>query len=219
MPPLSAIVGVLLGVNVGVYLLQFVLGLPELSEQFALWPLAVEGSRLAQPGYKGAHFSLWQLVSYGFLHGSNLHLLVNMFALWMFGTHIERLWGRNHFLFYYFFCLVGAGLVQLVVVSMEASTGGFVAPTIGASGAVFGLLLAFGMMFPNVKLLLLFFPVPIKAKYFVVLYGLLELTLGVTRSNSGVAHFAHLGGMVFGIVLIQYWRGKLPWKPKYILQY
>ncbi|NNC65324.1 MAG: rhomboid family intramembrane serine protease, partial [Gammaproteobacteria bacterium] len=138
--------------------------------------------------------------------------------LWMFGPHLERLWGSPHFTVYYFFCLVGAGLVQLVVTTVELSGGGFAAPTIGASGAVFGLLLAFGMMFPNVKLMLIFFPVPIAAKYFVVLYGLLELTLGVTGTQSTVAHFAHLGGMLFGLVLILYWRGKLPWKPRYILR-
>lgn len=218
MPPLSRYVGVLLALNAGVFLLQLILGLKGISNLFGLWPLAVEGSRLALPGYSGPHFWPWQLVTYGFLHGGNMHLLVNMFALWMFGSHIERLWGPVHFLVFYFFCLVGAGLVQLVVVSAQLAGGGIAYPTVGASGAVFGLLLAFGMMFPNVKLMLLFFPVPIKAKYFVVLYGLLELTLGVTRSNSGVAHFAHLGGMAFGIVLILYWRGKLPFKPRLILQ-
>ncbi|MDH3588723.1 MAG: rhomboid family intramembrane serine protease [Gammaproteobacteria bacterium] len=221
MPPLSRIVGVLLALNIGIYVGIFVLArmidLNGVTEYFALWPVAVEGSRMARPGYAGPGFWLWQLVTYGFLHGSNLHLLVNMFALWMFGSQIERLWGSTHFLFYYFFCLVGAGVAQVLVTTMETAGGGAVYPTIGASGAVFGLLLAFGMMFPNVKLVLLFFPVPIKAKYFVVLYGLLELTLGVTGTQSGVAHFAHLGGMFFGLLLIQFWRGKLPWKPKYIL--
>jgi len=218
MPPLSRIVSVLLALNIAVYLLELVLGLRGMADVFGLWPLAAEGSRLARPGYNGPGFWPWQLITYGFLHGGNLHLIVNMFALWMFGSHIERLWGSFHFVIFYFFCLVGAGLVQLGVVTLEASAGGIAYPTVGASGAVFGLLLAFGMMFPNVKLILLFFPVPIKAKYFVVLYGLLELTLGVTATQSGVAHFAHLGGMLFGIVLIQYWRGKLPWKPRYILQ-
>ena len=218
MPPLSRYVGVLLALNVGIFLIDFLLRASGMTDLFGLWPLALDGSRLARPGYNGPHFWPWQLITYGFLHGGYLHVLVNMFALWMFGTHIERLWGHVHFLIYYFFCLIGAGLVQLVVVSAQTSAGGSVYPTIGASGAVFGLLLAFGMMFPNVKLILLFFPVPIKAKYFVVLYGLLELTLGVTRSNSGIAHFAHLGGMAFGIVLILYWRGKLPLKPKLILQ-
>ncbi len=218
MPPLSRIVGLLLAINVAVYGLELLLGLGGLANAFALWPMGVEGSRLAHPGYNGPHFWPWQLVSYGFLHGGNLHLMVNMFALWMFGSQIERLWGTLHFTFYYFFCLVGAGVVQLVVSTMDAAGGGAVYPTVGASGAVFGLLLAFGMMFPNVKLLLLFFPVPIKAKYFVVLYGLLELTLGVTGTQSGVAHFAHLGGMFFGLLLIQFWRGKLPLKPKYTLQ-
>lgn len=219
MPPLTPVVRALLFANVGIYALEtLVIGTRTLDALFGLWPLAAEGSLLAHPGYNGPQFWPWQLLTYGFLHGGIAHLFFNMFALWMFGAALERLWGKTHFLVYYFFCLAGAGVVQLFVTTSALSQGGFPVPTIGASGAVFGLLLAFGMMFPNVKLLLLFLPVPIKAKYFVVLYGILELTLGVTNTQSTVAHFAHLGGMLFGIILIQYWRGKLPWKPRLILR-
>lgn len=219
MPPLTPVVKTLLFMNVGLYLLgTMLLGPRTLDALFGLWPLAAQGTLLAHPAYNGPHFWPWQLVTYGFLHGGFAHLFFNMFALWMFGAALERLWGRSHFLVYYFFCLIGAGVVQLFVTTGALAQGGPPVPTIGASGAVFGLLLAFGMMFPNVKLILLFFPVPIAAKYFVVLYGIIELWLGVTNTMSTVAHFAHLGGMIFGFVLIQYWRGKLPWKPRYILR-
>ena len=178
----------------------------------ALWPLA-EAGRSVIPGAGAPEFHLWQLVTYGFLHGGVLHLLVNMFALWMFGTHIENLWGSRPFLYYYLFCLVGAGLIQLFVASQAAQTGQ-IYPTVGASGAVFGVLLAFGMMFPNQVILLLFPPIPMKAKYFVVVYGLFSLWAGFSGSMPGVAHFAHVGGMAFGFLLIQYWRGRLPIKPR-----
>lgn len=176
--------------------------------RFALWPL------VEQLGLAGVPtFHLWQLLSYGFLHGGLLHLFANMFALWMFGVQIELLWGSRPFAVYYFTCLVGAGLIQLAVATL-AATEGAIYPTIGASGAVFGILLAFGMMFPNQQVMLLFPPIPMKAKWFVILYGAFELWAGVTGTLAGVAHFAHLGGMAFGYLLIQYWRGKLPIKPK-----
>ncbi len=151
----------------------------------------------------------WQLVSYGFLHGGFGHILFNMLALWLFGVAIERTWGSRRFAFYYFFCLIGAGLIQLAVITLIDPTP---YPTIGASGAVFGILLAFGMMFPESEIYL-YFLFPIKAKYFVLLYGAFELYSGFARPGSNVAHFAHLGGMLFGLILILYWRGKLPIKP------
>lgn len=166
--------------------------------QFGLWPLADNG------GF--SRFRIWQLLTHGFLHANSTHLLFNMFALWMFGTQLERLWGTKPFLLFYFVCLLGAAALQLWV-------GSHGAPTIGASGAVFGLLLGFGMMYPDRKIMLIFLPIPIAAKYFVVIYGLLELTLGVAVPDSSVAHFAHLGGMLFGLLLILYWRGKFPIKP------
>lgn len=163
---------------------------------FALWPFA---SRFAE-------FMPWQLLSYGFLHdiGGINHILFNMFGLWMFGRDLERTMGSQRFLIYYLTCVVGAGIVQLIVATM----GGGDYPTVGASGGVFGLLLAYAMAFPNRIVMLLIPPIPMKAKYFVLFYGLLELYLGLSGSAPGVANFAHLGGMLFGYLLILKWRQK-----------
>lgn len=186
---------------------------------FGLWPLGTPHVAATPFGVSQIPgFHIWQLVTYGFLHGSILHLAANMFALWMFGVQIENLWGSRPFAVYYFFCLIGAGLIQLLVASIAAGSGD-IYPTIGASGGVFGILLAFGMMFPNQMIFLLFPPIPMKAKYFVLLYGAFELWAGFTGSMAGVAHFAHIGGMLFGFVLIQYWRGRLPVKPKHRLHW
>jgi len=179
---------------------------------FMLWPW---GEYFL--GYDGAHpvsagFLPWQVVSYGFLHGNLMHIFFNMFALVMFGSAIEQVWGQRRFAIYYFTCLIGAGLVQLVVATLSVQQGGSPYPTVGASGGVFGVLLAFGMMFPNRRIMLLFPPIPMRAITFVIGYGALELFLGVTRTQSGIAHFAHLGGMVFGFGLIQYWRGRWPFR-------
>lgn len=159
---------------------------------FALWPV----------GSPRPEFHVWQLLSYGFLHGNLNHIFFNMFGLWMFGRDVERMMGARRFLIYYLTCVIGAGIVQLIV----AGTQGGVYPTIGASGGVFGILLAFAMTFPNRVIMLLFPPIPMKAKYFVLLYGFLELYLGLSGRAPGVANFAHLGGMLFGFILIQYWR-------------
>jgi len=185
----------LLVVNVAVFLLQLVTG-DLLIGPFALWPF---GS--AQVG--GApEFQLWQLVTYGFLHGSLTHLFFNMFALYMFGGEIERLLGSRRFFTYYLVCIVGAAVAQLVVLGNLNLPP---VPTVGASGGVFGLLLAFGLAFPHRKLMLIFPPIPMPAWLFVTLYGLLELYLGITGSGLGVAHFAHLGGMAAGYVLLTHW--------------
>lgn len=159
---------------------------------FALWPV---GTPLFQP---------WQLLTYGFLHSPSYlgHIFWNMFGLWMFGRDLERMMGPKRFLTYYLTCVIGAGIVQLIV----AGTQGGVYPTLGASGGVFGILLAFGMAFPNRMVMLLIPPIPMRAKYFVIGYGLLEFYLGVSGKDSGVANFAHLGGMLFGFLLIQYWK-------------
>jgi membrane associated rhomboid family serine protease len=158
---------------------------------FALWPV----------GEPQSPFAPWQLLTYGFLHGNFNHILFNMFGLWMFGRDLERLMGPQRFLTYYIVCVVGAGIVQLIVAGMQ----GGVYPTLGASGGVFGILLAYGMTYPDRTVMLLFPPIPMKAKYFVLLYGLLELYLGVSGSSPGVANFAHLGGMLFGFILLRYW--------------
>ena len=158
---------------------------------FALWPATDPRSP----------FALWQILTYGFLHGNVMHIAFNMFALWMFGRELEWLMGSQRFLIYFLVCVVGAALVQLLVAGFQ----GGLYPTVGASGGVFGILLAYGLTFPNRIVMLLFPPIPMKAKYFVLLYGLLELYLGVSGNAPGVANFAHLGGMLFGFLLLQYW--------------
>lgn len=144
-------------------------------------------------------FEIWQPVTYMFLHGDFSHLFFNMFALWMFGRGLEQDLGTKRFVIYYFTCGIGAGLVQLLTMN-------FMGITIGASGAVFGLLLAFGMLHPNATIMLLIPPIPMKAKWFVVIYGLVELLFGVTGSLDSVAHYAHLGGMFWGWLLLLWWR-------------
>lgn len=168
----------------------------------ALWPLGTP-DRIMVSGYGALDtgFAPWQLLTYALLHGGIGHLFFNMFALYMFGLPIEQTWGSRRFAIYYVVCVVGAGLVQLAT----AWVSGGIYPTIGASGGVFGLLLAFGVMYPNQRILLLIPPVPIRAKYFVIFYGLLTLFFGITGTMGGVAHFAHLGGMAFGLAMILYW--------------
>ena len=190
---------------------------------FALWPLGTPGETLRFPAGTLQHmigFWPWQLVTYGFLHGGSFvspaHILFNMFALWMFGIQIENTWGSKRFATYYFICVIGAGLAQLLVALLNigfSPASNIVYPTLGASGGVFGILLAFGMLFPN-QYIYLYFLVPVKAKWFVIFYGLFELFAGVSGFQPGVANFAHLGGMVFGFLMIQYWRGKLPIRPE-----
>jgi membrane associated rhomboid family serine protease len=184
----------LLLINAAVYALQLLGANDVLLHYCALWSV---DSSLFEP---------WQLVTYSFLHEAQnpLHLLFNMFALWMFGADIERVWGRNRFLTYYFVCVLSAGLTQLVVTSWLQSSD----LTIGASGGVFGVLLAFGMMFPHRTILLIFPPIPMPAWLLVTGYGLLELYAGVRGPMDHVAHFAHLGGMLGGYLLIRYGRSR-----------
>ncbi len=191
MPPLPPATQALLLANVAIFFLGDLLG-PGLISPFALWPI-------------GGGFWPWQIVSYAFLHGSFNHLFFNMLGLWMFGAELEQVWGRNRFIVFYFASVVAAALTQLVVNAILGSP----APTIGASGGLFGLLLAFAMIFPN-RIILLFFVIPMKAKYLVALYGLIELYQGAYVLNSGVAHFAHLGGMLGGLLTLRYWRGQAP---------
>ena len=147
-----------------------------------------------------------QLFSYMFLHGGFSHLFFNMFALWMFGRIVEYDLGSKRFFGYYLTCGVGAGIIQLLVNYIEFGGLPYPVVTVGASGAVFGLLLAYGMMHPNNVVMLMFPPIALKAKWFVVIYGVLELLGGVASVGSNVAHFAHLGGMIFGFVLLRYWK-------------
>jgi len=185
------------------------------------------------PNHLGLHyfmskdFYLFQLVTYMFTHVDFSHLFFNMFALFMFGSVLERTWGPKRYLTYYFITGIGAGLIQLLVIHIGVQSDlvkfgltdlppyelsvfyNSIPTTIGASGAVFGLLLAFGMLYPNAPLYLMFIPIPIKAKYFVIGYGLIEFFFGVSnRAGDNIAHFAHLGGMLFGIIMILYWKKK-----------
>ncbi|MGH8209152.1 MAG: rhomboid family intramembrane serine protease [Steroidobacteraceae bacterium] len=175
--------------NIAVFLLQQVAGNTSLALG-ALWPLW------------DPLFRAWQLVTYSFLHEGFAHIFFNMFALFMFGRPLEQFWGSRRFGIYYLVCVLSAGATELVVQNATRVGG----PVIGASGGVFGLLLAFAWYFPRQRLLLLFPPIPMPAWLFVTLYGALELVLGVTGAQAGVAHFAHLGGMLGGALSIQYWR-------------
>lgn len=191
MPPVTT---ALIVANVAVFFLQSLA--PGIVLPFALWPLAASASGA------GVSFGPWQLLTYAFLHGGLVHLAFNMFALYMFGSAIEQVFGPRRYLVYYLVCVVSAGLSQLLVAAMM----GGVYPTVGASGGVFGLLLAYGMYFPNNRVMLLFPPIPMPARVFVIVYAVIELYLGVTGSQAGVAHFAHLGGMIGGFVMLRYWK-------------
>ena len=201
---IPAVVQALLIVNGTMFLLEIYSG-GELINALALWPLGLSGTTAL--GVAAPHFKFWQLVSYSFLHGGVMHLVLNMYALWLFGSRMENVWGSKAFALYYFVCVIGAGLVQLFVVTQGE---GGIYPTIGASGGVFGLLLAFGLTFPTERLMLIFPPVVLQAKWFVLIYGAIELWAGVTGTEAGVAHFAHLGGMLFGFLLLLYWRRHPP---------
>lgn len=169
-----------------------------------------------------ANFYPHQFITYMFLHGSLSHLFFNMFALWMFGRILEYDLGAKRFLILYMVTGIGAGVLNMFVTGWEISNltaeyslndPGLIryinnSVTIGASGAVFGILIAFGMLHPNDRLMLLIPPIPIKAKYFVMIYGALELVLGFTQTSSSIAHFAHIGGMLFGFLLLWYWKSK-----------
>jgi membrane associated rhomboid family serine protease len=191
MPPVTA---TLIAVTVAIFFLQA--GSPGLVDAFALWPFG--SSRLSADH---AGFRPWQVASYAFLHGSLLHLFFNMFALYMFGGAVERVLGTGRYVVYWSACVLTAAAAQLAV---SALSGAFY-PTVGASGGVFGLLLAYAVFFPRARVMLLFPPIPMKARVFVVLYAAIELVLGVTGSVEGVAHFAHLGGMVGGWLLLTRW--------------
>jgi Uncharacterized membrane protein (homolog of Drosophila rhomboid) len=185
--------------------------------------------------YLGLHFFMAddfnpaQLISYMFMHGGFTHLFFNMFAVWMFGRILEQIWGPKKFLFYYIACGIGAGLIQELVQYIQYAVQlsaydkvdlgeGMIVPmaqylnlmnTVGASGAVYAILLAFGMLFPNERMFIIPIPFPIKAKYFVAGYAIIELMEGIANNpTDNVAHFAHLGGMIFGFILIMYWRKK-----------
>ena len=210
----------LLIINVLVYLLASVL-------QFGGKSLTDWG---ALHFFMASDFHVYQFITYQFLHGGFTHLFFNMFALWMFGCVIENVWGPKKFIFYYIFCGVGAGLCQEMVQYISFAADGLTSMdpgqvlnvngqrlmtvdqimnlscTIGASGAVYGILLAFGMTFPNERIFIFPLPIPIKAKWFVAVYAIIEFVSAMSSVGDGVAHMAHIGGMLFGFLLILYWR-------------
>jgi membrane associated rhomboid family serine protease len=182
--------------NVLGFLLENLLGAPVI-QWLALWPAAsVDGLPWLSP---------WQLVSYSFLHAGVMHLAFNMFALWMFGSDVERVWGPRRFALTYFAAVIFGALTQLLV-GLFVGGGG---PTVGASAGIFGILLAYALLFPDRVIMPLFPPIPMPARIFVLLYAILELGLGVTGSEQGVAHFAHLGGLLGGW-LAYTWGGGRP---------
>ena len=196
-PAMTPAVKYLIFANLGIFILQNIFG-REVELLFGLRP--------AMLIYK---FAIWQLVTYMFLHGGVLHVLINMFVLWMFGADLERHWGSKQFLKYYFICGIGAGVVQ-VLVTVSFFPSNMAIPVVGASGAIYGLLLAFALLFPNREIFLLLFfvlPVRLKAKYLAMIFGGLALFSGLFGSNSEVANFAHLGGMLVGFLYLKVdWR-------------
>lgn len=191
MPPVTQ---ALLFANIGIFALEYLLGLP--LGAFQLWPL----------GGAAGHFLPWQMVTYSFLHGGALHLGVNMLALSVFGSPIERSIGSRPYLHLYMACVFTAALVHLLVTPMIGLPA---LPTLGASGGASGLLLAFGVLFPRQRVLLLIPPIPIEARWLVLLYAAIELVLALSGKMPGIAHFAHLGGMLGGALMIQYYRSRM----------
>jgi membrane associated rhomboid family serine protease len=185
----------LLIANVAIFFLQSAGVVP--FDAFALWP----------PTGIDSQFEPWQLVTYSFLHGGFAHIFFNMLALYMFGGEIERLFGTRYYALYYFACVVSAALTHLIVTTWMGAPP---APMVGASGGIYGLLLAFAIYFPHRRVLLLFPPIPLPARVFVFGFALLELFFGITQTAAGIAHFAHLGGMLGGWLMIQYRRRGFP---------
>ena len=185
---------------------------------FALWPIGGPEAIQFRDGIVAfGTFGPWQLLTSAFLHDGFSHILFNMFGLWMFGGAVERAMGSKRFLGFYVACVLGASLLQLAVTSWPFLTGdgtGIPTPTLGASGGVLGVLAAFGLLYPESPIYLLFFPVPIPAKWFVLGYAAFSLFAGFTGAQAGVAHFAHLGGMLTGAVVVLYWLGRLPVRPR-----
>lgn len=204
-PRLTPAVQALLIANVAVFLLQFFLA-PEVLEYFKLWPVNEAASAA------GYGFQPWQLLTAGFMHGDLMHLAFNMLALWMFGSALEEVWGYRRFMTFFLICLVGSNACQLLVASVIAADGGPLIRTVGASGGVYGVLLGFAMLFPNRRMIVFPIPAEISSRTLVMIYGAIALFYGVTGTGGGVAHFAHLGGMLLGWLVIRYWRGQPPFR-------
>ena len=212
MPNFPLVTRALLIVNILAFLLQQVSGETMLAH-FALWPLGPhQMMRLSNNDIVDVGFQVWQLLTYAFLHGGIMHIAFNMLALWMFGGPVENALGPRRYTIFYFACVLGAAAAQLATVYLFQPEDFY--PTVGASGGVFGLLLAFAILYPQAKVFLLFIPVPVPARIAVVGYMIVELYLGVTGTQAGVAHFAHLGGAVVGFALIQFWRAQARRAPR-----
>ncbi len=200
----------LMWINGGLLLLKYLLGEASFLP-FELWPIGIDpqsvGLDVLPPG---VGFMPWQLVTYAFLHQDITHIFFNMLALLMFGAPLEYTWGTQRFITYYMVCVVGAGLTYLAWAAVMHID----SPVIGASGGVFGLLLAYGMLFPKQRVMLLFPPIPMSARTLVIGYGVLELLSGVIGIGGNIAHFAHLGGMLFGWLMIRYWRHQPPFNKR-----
>jgi membrane associated rhomboid family serine protease len=192
MPPLPPVTKALMLACVAGFCLNLFV---PLDRWFALWPLM------------SGHFMPWQVLSYAFLHGDTLHLFFNMLGLWMFGSELEQMWGSRRYWQFLLAAVLVAALSQLVITLLAGTN----VPTVGASGALFGLLLAFGMLFPNRTIMPLFPPIPMKARNFVILFGGFELLRGVWGGR-GIAHVAALGGMLGGWLMIRHWRRSGPWR-------
>ena len=190
MPPIPPVTKALMLICTAFFCLRFFV---PLDLWFALWPLST------------GRFGAWQVVTYAFLHGDMLHLFFNMLGLWMFGSELERLWGPKRYWQFLLAGVLAAAALQLIVTALVGSR----APTVGISGGIFALLLAYGMLFPNRVIMPLFPPIPMKARTFVIVFGVISLVLGLT-GGGGIAHFAHLGGMIGGWLMIRYWRGHPP---------
>jgi membrane associated rhomboid family serine protease len=190
MPPLPPVTKALMLICTAMFVLQ---NLVSLDMMLALWPLG------------SGRFWPWQVLTYAFLHGDVMHLFFNMLGLWMFGSELERLWGPKRYLQLLTASVIAAAVMQLLF-NLVTQSG---APTVGASGGLYGLLLSFGMLFPNRIIMPLFPPIPMKARTFVMVFGGIELISGLA-GPSGVAHFAHLGGMLGAWLMLSWWRGRLP---------
>jgi membrane associated rhomboid family serine protease len=197
MPPVTLW---LIVANFAVYFLEILFG-DFLIANFALWP---PGRHYSPDLHATVGFEFWQILTSAFLHAGLAHIGLNMWGLYLFGGDVEKEMGSRYFAALYFAAVLAASAVQLIVVS--ATTEGGAYPTLGASGGVFGVLLAFGLLFPRRTILLLIPPIPMPARVFVVLYAVLELTNGVLGTEAGVAHFAHLGGMLGGYLVLRKWR-------------
>ena len=192
MPPLPPVTKIFMLACTAVFCAQLLFG-RWVEGLLALWPIA------------SGNFMPWQVLTYAFLHGDFAHLFFNMLGLWMFGSELERLWGQKRFLHFLLAGALAAAAVQLIFTHLIGAR----TPTVGASGALFALLLGFGMLFTNRIIMPLFPPIPMKAKVFVAVFGALELVFGFI-GGGGVAHFAHLGGMLGGFLMIRFWRGQAP---------